>query len=140
MMTPAIYWFSNPRREDVAEKQPPKKCHAEWFDKPVHEYRYSKSARLTLDVKDRTEIHFQHHGVDHEPEEDGDDDIDVRCRSELETTEQIGALRKPVADADTNQHTNRNPQREIALKDIQSFCLAFTLHETPLFKWRRFIF
>ena len=88
MMTPAMYWpaSSGPIQGEKTcrKKSQPKKRHRERLDQPVDEEGHEEAARPAADAPDRPEVDLEHHRVDHQPDEDGDRDVDVRAFAELE--------------------------------------------------------
>jgi hypothetical protein len=57
------------RLEDYFEEEPGEGVHRERLYQPVHDERDDESLGLLARVLDAGEIHLEHHGIDHEPDE-----------------------------------------------------------------------
>jgi hypothetical protein len=104
----------------MLEEQPGKQRHAERLDEPVHEARDEEPCGAPADANDRCEIDLQHHRVNHQPDEDGDRDVDLASAAKLDPPQIVGQAGKQLSQADANDHAQTDPQGQIVLKDIQA--------------------
>ena len=44
----------------------------------------AEDAEFSRNAAEGAEVHFEHHGIDHQPEQDADGDVDLRAPAELE--------------------------------------------------------
>jgi hypothetical protein len=66
------------RGENNFEEEDGEPGHGERLDQPVDRQRYEQTLRLPRYARDRAEIDAHHHRVDHRPDQDSDDEIDLR--------------------------------------------------------------
>ena len=66
-----------PRREQVADEQPAQRGHRERLYRPVDEQCHADAAPVLADLADGGEIDLDQHRDDHQPDQDGDRQVDV---------------------------------------------------------------
>ena len=65
------------RQEEVLEEEPAEEGHRERLHQPVHDEGDDEARGPPADAADRREVDLEHHRVDHQPDEDGDRDVDL---------------------------------------------------------------
>src|SRR5450759_212716 len=112
-------------REDVAigslEEPDGQQEHRERLDGPIDDKCDQESLGVLADAHDAAEVDLQHHGIDHEPDEDGHRQGDTIHGQLVEGA--YDPWQKTTQD-DAGDHASRDPQTQVLLKDAQT-SLAF---------------
>src|ERR1035441_9402969 len=103
-------------REDQPEEEPGEQSHGEWFDHPIHEERDEQSGGLAAHVADGAEIHLHHHGSDHQPDEDGDGQVDLSAACELQAAQALDGGGQRLAKHYADGHAKAHPEGQIAFE------------------------
>jgi len=123
----------HPGGEYMPKKQYAQCCHAEGLDQPVHHKREHQTLRLLPYILHRVPVDLDHHRIDHHPDEDGDDQVDLRYfkrRHCLENTGQHKSQTHPDGNA------QRHPDRQIPLKQTHRYHAIETDNEPFWLLWR----
>src|SRR5664280_2866662 len=116
--------------EDVAigslEEPDGQQEHRERLDGPVDDQRDQQTFGVLADAQDAAEVDLQHHGINHEPDEDG---YWQRDAVDSQFVESVYHSRQETAKDDAGDHASRYPQTQVFLKDAQTrLAFHFGLH------------
>lgn len=122
----------------MLEEEPGQERHTERLDQPVHHQCDQEPLGSSGNPTDGREVHLQHHGIDHQPEENADGDIDLGTFTEFELAQQRGEAGGQFAQGDSHDHAKADPDREVAFKKGEPFGWRravgrFRGHQAPLF-------
>ena len=120
--------WADQSREEVLEEEPAEHRHAERLDQPVHEQDDEDALGTPAHAADRREVDPQHHRVDHEPDEDGDRQVDVPDLEPAQRAHEPGGHR---AERDPGDDTERHPRGEVALEGVQALRVNGLTHAMP---------
>jgi hypothetical protein len=59
-------------------------CHAERLDQPIHEEGHKQAFWFPSDTCYCAEVHFEHHGINHQPQQDANGDVHLGALAEFE--------------------------------------------------------
>ena len=104
-------------RKDHLEEENRERGHGEGLDQPVDDQCDPQPLGLGDDVAEGAGIDADHHGIDHCPDEHGNDQIDA---GELRLGNQCHKARCDIAKGDACQDRKGNPDAEVALKDVHA--------------------
>jgi len=107
------------RAEKPADEQPCKKRHRERLDGPVDEQRDADAPPVPTDLPKRGEVDFQKHGNNHQPDENGDGNIDLGNLGGADSVEQC---REKMPQSDARDNAKGNPDSQIPFKDRHQRC------------------
>ena len=91
--------------------------HRERLDCPVDDECDHQSLGIPADAHDAAEVDLEHHGIDHEPDEDSHRDRDV---VDVHTTQSSNDAREQPTEKDPTDHAQRHPQTQVLLEDAQT--------------------
>jgi hypothetical protein len=112
----------DPRAEDDLEEEPGEGRHREGLHQPVHEEGYEQAPGFSADLANGAEVDLHHHRRDHQPDEDGDRDVDLAALTELEATERVHHSRRGATEQHPHHHAQAHPEAQVALEDSKSLC------------------
>jgi hypothetical protein len=119
---------SDQRKEKVLKEQPAKQRHRERLHEPVDRNRDQQSLRPPPRAHDRSEIDLEHHGVDHQPDQQRHRHVDVTAGPEFEMLQCAYGVGQKLAEDQARSHAEPDPERQVALEPIQplrSGCHSF---------------
>ena len=124
----------------MPEEKPRDECHREGFDQPVDEQRHDDPGWPCADVPNGCDIDLHHHRDDHEPDEDGNGHVHLTTLDQLKVTEYLHGAGDPLSQRDAHEHAQPDPDREIALEQVQPLlrdrrlrCSKCNLHSDSFF-------
>ena len=126
MMTPAMYSLASSGpihgRKRCLKNSQPKKAIENGLTSQLTKIVTTRPPGPLADALDRREVDLEHHRVDHQPDEDGDRDVDVAPAAELHVADRPDEARPELADHDAEDHAGRHPQAQVALEDVHLSC------------------
>ena len=118
--------------EEGCDEKPTKSRHAEGLHDPIHKERDEQSSWLSENASDPTEVDLQHHGINHEPNENGDRDVHMGIRAEFPSPDAVRQIRVKATQSKADGHAGKYPNSQVAFKEIELFPFAgssFGFHE-----------
>ncbi len=89
-------------------KSQPKQRHRERLDQPVDAHRRGYAAPVAFDLTECGKIDLQQHGYDHQPDQHGNRQVDLRDRCRAERMEQKLGTARPRAMPTTMQRATQS--------------------------------
>ncbi len=108
-------------RKDQSKKDPRDQRHGKWLHQPVDEQGHQKAPRPLPDVADRGKVDLHHHRYDHQPDQDGNGDVDLAAAAEFHPPQAVDGSRHELAEDDADNHAGADPQAQVSFEDIQPF-------------------
>ena len=100
--------FGDRTAKQMIDEQPPQQRHGKRFYQPVYTHRRGNAAPMAANLPDGRQVNFQQHRYDHEPDEDGDRQIDMCqcCRSK-----RVEQAWNDLAQPNSRDDAERDPER-----------------------------
>lgn len=73
------------------------------------------------DAANRAEVHFQHHGVDHQPQQNSNGHVHLGTLTEFQFAEPGGEVGEEFAEGDPDDQAQQHPDGQITLEEIEAF-------------------
>ena len=114
-------WIDPPESfgEEFRHQEPAEQGHAEGLHQPVDKQCHGQAPGFCKDAAQSPEIDLQHHGKNHEPNENGDRHIHMGIGAEFELPDVAGEGGECGSQADAEAHAEKNPEREMAFKEVE---------------------
>ena len=103
--------------------------HGEGFDEPVCHPGHQKTLPVSSGLFDTLEIHLNHHGVNHDPDEHRNGKGNAVY---LKAPQETGQGGKEMAQGHAQRHAQQHPQGEIALEKAHIFFCISSMHDGHL--------
>ncbi len=108
--------------EHHIEEKPRDAKHGEGLDEPVGHPGHVQSLGVLPDIPDALEVHLEHHGVDHQPDQDGDGDGHIGI---LKSPQEGRNARQVLPDQHTRGHAQQHPQGQVFFKEANAALFLF---------------
>ena len=113
-----------PRFEYDEEEETGDAVHGERLDEPVHDPCDDEALRIFPDFPDAFKVDLHHHGINHDPDEDGDR-YGNPCNRHISKKSRHG--RRGFTNKHAGGHAEKYPDRQVAVEEADAF-LFFLAH------------
>ncbi len=103
--------------EHESEEQIRQASHCEWFDQPIDDQCENETLGAPADVVQAVGFDLEHHRVDHQPDQRGDDQVDV-CH--LEVSDLLEHAGNDQSESDASEDCEGYPNRQETLEATQT--------------------
>ncbi len=115
----------DPPGEDYLDEEPCKPEHGERFDHPIDYESNDQPLGMTSGPLDASEVYLNHHGVDHEPDQDRDRYGNVGI---LPSAQSLGKPGQLKAYEHSKHYASCDPHSQVPLKETESTATAHDPH------------
>ncbi len=103
----------DPGRVQVLEEEHAQRGHREGLDQPVDDQRQRQALRPATDLPNGRPVDLDHHRIDHHPDEQRNDQVDMR---ELQRRDGLEDAGHPQAQAHAGADAQGDPEAEVTLE------------------------
>ena len=115
--------------EEVEKEEGCYAVHGEGLDEPVRHPGDQQAPAVLSGLSDASEVHFNHHGVNHHPDEDGNG---KGYAVDFQTAQKTGKGGKEMAQGHAQRHAEQYPQGEVALEETDALFFIGSMHDDHL--------